>query len=476
MKTSVERVDDTTIKLSVTVEADRVGQAIDHAAEHLSSQVKVPGFRPGRVPRRILETRLGKDALVQEAVREFLPQFYAEAAQAENLEVVGPPEFDLDTFEDGKDAEFSATVEVRPEFEVPDFSGLQVPHPEWEVTDEDIASQLEGMRDRFAELETVERPVEPGDYVVVTIVGERDGERVDEVSAEDLLYQVPVLEEGQEFDSALDTNLVGASAGDVLTFSDTLGPDYGELAGVEVDLTATVGQVKAKKLPELDDDFAITASEFDTMDELRDELRAQLADAKKSHARSELRGRVVEAISDMVEVPLPNAMVQSELRFRLNRIAQQAEQYGMSLEQYLGAVGTSAADAVSEMEEEARKSVKAQLVVDAVGRTAEIDVTQEDLGGEIARQSRRLGRPPEELAEFMTHPDRIGALVSDAFRRKVIDHMVESVEVLAAPPDDEPDGEPDTEAADATGEGDAIVAQPSSSEAVGHEAAPQQEQ
>lgn len=438
MKTTVERVDETTVKLSITVEADRVGKAIDHAAEHLSAQVKVPGFRPGRVPRRVLETRLGKETLVQEAVREFLPQFYAEAAQAEQLEVVGPPNFDLDTFEDGKDAEFSATVEVRPEIDVPDYSGLQVPHPEWEVTDDDVDSQLDALRERFSELETVERTVEPGDYVVVTVSGERDGERVEEVSVSDLLYQVPVVAEGQESDSALDRNLLGASAGDVLTFTDTLGPDYGDLADAEVELTATVGQVKTKKLPELDDDFAITASEFDTIDELRSELRAQLAQAKKENARAELRGKVVEAVCDLVEVPLPQSMVQQELRFRLNGIAQQAERYGMSLEQYLSALGTSAEDAVSEMEEEARTTVKAQLVVDAVGRKADVDVTQEDLGGEIARQSVRLGRPPEELAEFMTHPDRIGALVSDAFRRKTIDHLVESVQVLSGPPDDEP--------------------------------------
>jgi trigger factor len=437
VKTTVERVDDTTVKLSVTVEADRVGHAIDEAATRLSTQVKVPGFRPGRVPRRVLETRLGKEALVQEAVRDALPQFYAEAASSEQLDVVGPPDFDLDTFEDGKDAEFSATVEVRPEFEVPDYQGLQIAHPEWEVTDDDISDQLDALRDRFAELETVERAVEQGDYVVVTVVGERDGERLDEVSAEDLLYQVPVLAEDEESESALDRNLDGASAGDVLTFSDTLGPDYGELAGAEVELTATVSEVKSKALPELDDDFAITASEFDTIDELRAELRTQLAEHKLAQARAELRGKVVEEVCDLVDVPLPQSMVQQELRFRLNRLAQQAEQYGMSLEQYFAAVGTSPQDAVTELEAEARKTVKAQLVVDAVGRAAEVDVTQEDLGAEIARQSMRVGRPPEELAEFMTHPDRIGALVSDAFRRKAIDHLVDSVAVLSAPPDDD---------------------------------------
>jgi trigger factor len=446
VKTTVERVDDTTVKLSVTVEAQRVGEAIDHAAGHLSSQVKVPGFRPGRVPRKVLESRLGKDTLVQEAVREFLPKFYAEAAQAEELEVVGPPEFDLGTFEDGKDAEFTATVEVRPEFEVPDYNGLQVPHPDWEVTDEEIDAQLDQLRDRFAELETVERPIEAGDYVVVTVTGERDGERIDEVSVEDLLYQVPVLEDGEESDSALDRNLIGASAGDELTFTDTLGPDYGELAGAEVELVANVKEVKSKQLPELDDDFAITASEFDTIDELRGELRTQLATAKRDHARSELRGAVVEAVSDLVEVPLPGSMVQQEVQFRINRLGQQAQQYGMSLDQYFAAVGRSAEEIVEELQEDARKTVKAQLVIDAVGKAADVNVTQEDLGAEIARQSMRFGRPPEELAEFMTHPDRIGALVSDAFRRRVIDHLVESVSVLGAPPDDEPEAEPAAEA------------------------------
>ena len=435
LKTTVERVDDTTVKLSVTVEAERVGEAIDHAADHLASSVKVPGFRPGRVPRRVLETRIGKDALIQEAVREFLPRFYAEAAKAENLDVVGPPEFDLDTFEDGKEAAFSATVEVRPTFEVPDFGDLQVPHPEWEVTDEDIDGQLDGLRERFAELETVERPAQPGDFAIITVEAEKDGERVEAASVEDLLYTIPELPEGEEYESALDTNLVGASAGDHLTFTDTLGTDFGNLAEDQVDLTVDVKEVKHKRLPELDDDFALTASEFDTIDELRAELRTQLASHKLQQSQAELRGAVVEAVCETVDVSLPQSLVQQELRFRLNRLAQQAEQYGMTLESYMTAVGTTAEEAVAEMEDDARKTVKAQLVVDAVGQAAEVQVTQEDLGAEIGRQSARLGRPPEELAEFMTHPDRIGALVSDAFRRKAIDHMVASVQVLSAPPD-----------------------------------------
>jgi trigger factor len=448
VKSTVERVDDTTVKLSITVEADRVGAAIDSAARRLGAEVKVPGFRPGRVPRRVLESRVGKETLVSEAARDALPSFYAEAVRAEQLEVVGPPEFDVTTFSDGQDAEFAATVEVRPDVAVPDYAGLQIPHPDWEVTDADVDAQLDQLRERFAELETVQRPVRAGDYAVITVTGERDGQRVEDASVNDLLYRVgepPQSGQSQggeepEAQSELDRNLLGASAGAILKFRDTLGDDYGEdLAGAEVDFTAIVKEVKHANLPDLDDDFAVTASEFDTIDELRDELRSTLTAQKLDYARSALRGRVVEAVSELVEVALPSGLVQQEVRFRLGRLSHQAEQYGMSLEQFLSAAG-GVEQAVSELEDEARKTVKAQLVLDAIGKEVKIDVTQADLGTEMTRQATRLGRPPKELAEYMTHPDRIAALVSDAFRRKTIDHVLESVQVLGSPPEPDPTG------------------------------------
>lgn len=436
MKTTVERVDDVTVKLSITVEAARVSQAVEHAFAHLAADVKVPGFRPGRVPRKVLESRVGRDTIVSEAVREFLPVFYTEAIEAEGLDVVAAPELDVERFADGEDAAFTATVEVRPELEVPDLAALTVAHPEWEVTDEEVDTQLEGLRERFAELETVERGAEVGDWVVITVSGTRAGQSLEEVAESDVLHEVAA-----DSDAVLDAQLVGAKAGAVLNFTDTLGEDYGaELGGQEVAFTALVKEVKVRRLPELDDDFAITASEFDTLTELRQDLSNTLGRQKRAFARQALRGEVVKAVADHVEVPLPPSMVAEEERFRLTRVAQQAETYGMSLEAYLGAVGSSADDFVARAREEASQTVKAQLVIDAIGRAQGIEVRQEDLGEEIARQAMRLGRDPEELARIMTASrERVAALASDAFRRKTIDAILDAVAVTGAPPDEADD-------------------------------------
>jgi trigger factor len=438
VKTSVERIDDTKVKLAITLEATEVDAAINQTAKRLASEVRIPGFRPGRAPRRVLETRLGKDTLYQEAVRDALPGYYQQAVEAEDLPVVSDPEFDVDAFTAGTEATFTATVEVAPEVTPPGVSGLQIPHPEWELTDEELEEQIDRLRERFATLETVGRGADVGDAVVLTLTGSRDGQRVEEASGEDLLYQVG---DAKETDSELDRQLIGAEAGAILKFKDTLGADYGELAGAELDFTAIVKEVKARRLPDFDDAFVQDASEFDTAEELREELRRQLSVAKLAGARAELRGKVVEAVADLVDVPLPEAMVQNELHFRLHRIAAEAERHGVSVEQYLQAAGQSPEELYGRLEADGKKTVKAQLVLDAIGRSAGIDVTRDDLGAEIARQAQRLGKEPEEVAEFMNQPERIAALASDAFRRKTIDHLLTQVQVLGGPPEGEADAE-----------------------------------
>lgn len=440
MQTTVEHVDETTVKLTVTVEAERVREAIDRAAKELAGTVRVPGFRPGRVPRRVLESRIGKGTLAEEAARGSLPSFYEEAVHATGLPVVGRPSFDVTTFEDGKDAQFTATVEVRPEITLPDYSTVQVAHPEWQATDEDVDRQLDMLRERFAELETIHRQADSSDFVVVTITGKRGDQVVEEASGEDLLYQIGSGGEG----AAIDKALMGAQAGAIVRFRDTLGPDYPEgLRGQELSFVAIVKEVKRKRLPHLDDDFAVTASEFDTLDELREDLRAQAEARKRQHATVELRSRAVQALSDLVDVTLPESMVDDQLRLALAQAQRQAGEYGLTLEQLAQRTGTAMPDLVERITAEVRATVKAQLVVDAVGRQAGIKVTDEDLRVEVAAQAARLGQPPEKLAEFMLHPDRIGVTYADVFRRKAIDHLAGSVQVLSGPPPEEPE-QPET--------------------------------
>lgn len=444
--TDVEKIDETRIKLSITVEADRVTKAIDAAAARLAGQVKIPGFRPGKAPLKVLESRLGKGAVAEEAVRQTVPGIYDEAIRelGEDVIPVGQPSFDIGDFERGKEATFTATVDVRPEFEVPDYEGLVVEHPEWELTDEELQQNLDAMRERFAEVDTVDRPAEAGDFVTVTITGKKkDGTVVDEASAEDMLYRIPT----EESDSELDARLVGASAGDTLEFTDVLGNDYPDgLAGQELDFTAEVKEVKVQTLPELDDEFALTASEFDTIEELKADLREQIGREKRQMARANLRGKVVEAVADLVEVPLPAALVEEEQRFRLNRLAHQAEHNGLTLDQFLSiASGGDVEELLGQLKTEAEQTVKAQLVVDEIGQKAGIQVEQADLGQEIGRQAMRLNRDPNEIAELMLHPERIGALYADAYRRKAIDMLMAAVEITNVPPD-EPEPELEAEA------------------------------
>jgi trigger factor len=442
VQTTVERVDDTKVTVQITVESERVEEAVEAAASRLAEQVNVPGFRPGKAPRRVLESRVGKDALAQEAAQHALPEFYREAVQAEQLHVAGQPELDVETFEPGQDAVFSATVEIVPEVEPPDIDDLQIPHPDWEVTEEDVTAQLDNLRQRFAELETVSRAADVGDYVKITVTAEHDGQRIEDASGEDMLYHV---EDPQQSNSELDRQLVGAEPGNILKFSETLADDFGELAGKEADFTVIVKEAKAQRLPELTDEFVEENTEFDTLAEFDAELRRQLAAHKREQARTDLRSKVVEALADRVEVALPESLVQQELQFRVQRLSSEAEQHGVSPDQYLQMMGDSE-DVFSQLDQQARATVKSQLVLDAIAKQMEVEVDRNDLESEVYRQAQRMGRDPQEIAQLMTQEDRIGALISDTRRRKTIDRLLESVQVLGGPPADDADLEEDPEA------------------------------
>ena len=457
MKTSVEMLDPVKVKLTVEVEPARVKKAFDRAARELSKQVSIPGFRPGKAPRRLLEQRIGRSAIVQAAMEEAISEYYVEALEREEVPAVSQPELEVDSFDEQEGCAFTATVEVRPELDPPDHTGITVAFPDWEVDDDAVDEHLELLRDRFAEVEEVERAAKDGDFVTLALRLEVDGVEVEDAAVEDALYQV-----GSEgVTPKLDEELPGAVAGDELTYVDMLPDEYPEHGGEEATFHVTVKDVRAKTLPELDDDFAATASGFDTLEELREDVRASLFRRRIAEAQHDLRARVLEAYLARVEVELPPSMVEAEKQARIAQLEGQAERLGVGAEELLEAQGTSREQFEERMQEQAQSSVKARLVLDRLAEELEIGVEPSELEEEILRHAQASGVAPERIAEIIREQGSFPALIGDVVRRKTIDAIVAATSIDGGPPDDllselglagEPEGDAtagDEEASDA---------------------------
>lgn len=434
MKTTVDRKDDTTVELTVEVEPDRVRKAFDQAAKQLAKQVDVKGFRPGKAPRRLIEKRFGEGAIAQQALEPAINEYYAEAMEETELNPVAFPDIDPEsiTFDEEEGCRFTATIAVRPEFDAPDHTSISVPYPMWDVTDEHIEGELRQLRDRFAEVDVVERSASTGDYVTIDLEFAVDGEVLEDQGVEDAMYEIG----SQGVTPKLDEQLEGASAGDVLEYTDTLPEEYPELGGQEADFTVTVKDVRAKTLPKLDDDFALTASEYDTIDELRDSIREQQLRTRIMEAQHQARSRVLEAYLALAEIPVPQQMVEAEVQNRLQRVEQQAAQYDLDVDALYEAEGTTAEDFEQQARTNAESSVKAQLVLDQLAETLSLEVTDEDVNQEIMRHAQQNQMSPQQIAEIIQRDGNIGAIVGDILRRKAIDAVVEEAQLEGAPDDD----------------------------------------
>ena len=433
MKTSIETIDPVQVKLTVEVEPKRVKQAFDRAARELAKQVDIPGFRKGKVPRRLLEQRFGAGVIAQTAMEDALSSYYAEAVEAEDLQPIAQPEVDVETFDETEGCVFTATVEVRPDFDPPDHTGIGVSFPEWDVDDDEVDQQLASMRDRFAEVDEVERPAKVGDLVTLDLEVEVDGAKLEDATVEDALYEV-----GSEgVTPQLDEEVVGKEAGDTFTYEDALPEEYPEHGGEEATFHVTVKDVREKTLPALDDDFATSASEFDTIAELRADLKRSLTRRKVEQAQHELRGRILEAYLARIDVSLPPAMVEQEAANRLHEVEHQAERFGMSVEDLLAAQGLSAEEHAEQARTQATGSVKAQLVLDALATKIEPDLAPADIDREIVRHAQANGVAPDEIARIIQEQGTLPALIGDIVRRKTIDAIVAEADIEGGPSDEE---------------------------------------
>ncbi|MFO7961275.1 MAG: trigger factor [Nitriliruptoraceae bacterium] len=433
MKTSTETIDPVQVKLTVEVEPKRVKQAFDRAARELAKQVDLPGFRKGKVPRRLLEQRFGSGVIAQTAMEDALSGYYAEAVQAEDLQPIAQPEVDVETFDETEGCVFTATVQIRPTFDPPDHTGIGVSFPEWDVDDGEVDQQLETMRERFAEVDEVERSATLGDLVTIDLEVEVGGVELEDATVEDALYEV-----GSEgVTPKLDEEVVGKAAGDTFTYEDELPEEYPDHGGELATFHVTVKDVREKTLPALDDDFATSASEFETMEELRADLERSLTRRKVEQAQHELRGRILEAYLARVDVPLPPAMVEEETNNRLHEVEHQAERFGMSAEQLLEAQGLSPEEHEEQTASQATASVKAQLVLDALATRIEPDLAPADIDQEIVRHAQANGVAPDEIARIVQEQGSLPALIGDIVRRKTIDAIVAAADIEGGPSDEE---------------------------------------
>jgi trigger factor len=419
MKSAVETISPTRVKLTVEVPFDELKPSLDSAYKKFSQQVRLKGFRPGKVPPAMIDQYVGRGAVLDEAVNEALPRLYGEAVRANDVDILGHPEIEVTQFNDGDQLVFTAEVDVRPEIALPDYDGLPVTVDDAEVSEDRVEEQLQSLRERFATLKGVERPAKAGDYVSIDLAATIDGEPVEDATATNLSYEVG----SDSLVSGLDEAITGLSAGESKEFETQL--RSGDSGGQSAVATVTVKSVKEKEVPALDDDFAQTASEFDTIDELRADVGERLSRVGRLQQGVQARDRALEALLAKVEVPIPEHVLGDEVSYRKQSMEQQLQTMGTTLERYAELEGKSIEDVDKEIQDGAREAIRAQFVLDAVARKEELQVGEAELTDTIVRRSQQAGMRADEYAQQVVNSGQLGSLMSEVLRGKALAHVLE---------------------------------------------------
>lgn len=417
MKTEVAPMEGNKVKLSIEVDEVEVDQAIDATFERLTKELLVPGFRRGKVPRKVLEARLGRTRARQEALDHYVPRWYERAVNDKAVDVIAQPEIELTAGQDSGPVAFDAIVEVRPRLRLEGYQSLQVKIPNPEVTEEEVQAQVDRLRGNFAELAVVEREARVGDSVVVDMSATRDGKPVPALSYSD--YSVE-LGSGNDLPE-LDEHLPGAKAGDRVSFD----AELGERVHVDV----LVKQVQEKVLPEETDEWAAEASEFSSLAELREDIKKRLSVLKRAQARSALRRATMDALVALVKEEPPAALVDAETRTMAEDLGRRLDSQGIPLQRYLEAVGGTVEQVVGEMRLQAASAVKADLALRAVAEDLGIEPSESEMDQYLETLAKRAGVQPQELREQIERTGRRLAVRSELKKSKAFDWLVEHAEV-----------------------------------------------
>jgi trigger factor len=423
VKSTVEHLSPTRVRINVEVPFDELKTDFDRAYGKLATQVRIPGFRPGKVPAKILEARIGRGAVLEQVVADAVPSKYAEAIRSGEVTPIGQPDIEVTQIDDGQLLAFSAEVDVRPEIDVPPFESLEVTVDDVKVTDDEVGQQLESLRARFGTLKGVDRPVADNDFVVIDLSATVDGEEVPDASTKGLSYEVG----SGELVEGIDDALPGAQAGESRTFTTTL--VAGEHAGRQAEVTVTVESVRERELPSADDEFAQLASEFDTLDELRADLRERLTRVRQMQQGVQARDRVIDALLAATEVPLPQGVVDSEVDGRKHEAAHVFDNDDAQLDAWLQSQGQTMEQFDEDLRSGAEKAIKAQLVLDTIADRENIQVTEDELTERILYQAQRYGVSPEEYLRRTQEAGQLGAIFSEVRRGKVIAEVLRKAAV-----------------------------------------------
>ena len=423
MKSTVEQMNPTRVKVTVEVPFAELEPDFAKAYKSLAGQVNIPGFRPGKAPAKLLESRIGRPAVLEQVINDMIPARYSEAIEEHDLKVMAQPEIEVTKLEDNDVVEFTAEVDVRPEITLPKFADLEVTVEAPEPDDAAVETELDNLRARFGTLKGVDRGATTGDFLSVDLAATVDGEAVEEASTEGLSYE---LGSGTLVDG-LDDAVEGLKAGESKEFPSSL--VAGDHAGKEAVIAVTVQSVKERELPEADDEFAQLASEFDTLDELKVDLGEKVAQQAKAGLAGEIRDKVLDALMEATEVPTPEAVVDAEAHAQMHQLIDQFGGDASILDQALAAEGTDRETFEAETREGAARAIRSQLLLDAIAEENSTEVSQEELTQHIMFQAQRYGMDPNQFVQQIQGAGQLGSLFADVRRSKALADVIEQVSV-----------------------------------------------
>jgi trigger factor len=423
VKSTVEKLSPTRVRINVEVPFDELKPDFDRAYKELAKQVRLPGFRPGKAPAKLLEARIGRGAVLEQVVNDILPGRYSQAVSTSDVKPLGQPEIEVTKIEDGEELTFTAEVDVRPDIILPNLRELKISVDPIAVADEDVDTELQNLRVRFGTLAGVERPVQDGDFVSIDLSATVDGEDVPEAKTEGLSHEVG---SGQLIEG-LDEAIVGLNSGESKAFTTTL--TAGEHAGQEAEVTVTVGSVKERELPEADDEFAQLASEFDTIDELKESLTDQVRRLKSVQQAEKIRDAALEALLEQTDIPLPEAIVQAHIDDTVHNAIHGVDHDEARFAELLAEQGSSREKFDADARGGAEKAVKIQLLMDAIADDLDIQVGQNDLTERLVLMSRQYGIEPQQLLQVLQENNQLPAMFADVRRGLTVAAIVEAATV-----------------------------------------------